>query len=511
MQSDSRLLYLRNPMEFAKGQCQSCSNRIEFPVESLGMTVECPHCNESTLLSTDPVELAEPTSGISSEELFSAFNGEITRTRVSILYQFGMLLAAAIMVLLPLIYLAMIAAAGWGIYYYGNRFSFLLHGGGGARLWLLKFVAYAGPLFIGTILVVFMIKPLFARRPQRTNSLALNPAVEKTLFGFIAKICQLVGAPMPNRIDLDCQLNAAAGFRRGALSFFGNDLVLTIGVPLAAGLNLREFAGVIAHEFGHFTQGFGMRLSYIIRSVNAWFARVVYERDGWDLALENAAEESGDWRIAIVVSCAQLAVWFSRILLHGLMLLGHGVCCFLLRHMEYDADTYEIKLAGSEAFETTARRMRVLEKSLGAAYKDMRVGWNSAKQLPDDFSAFMLTHDSKLSSAIREQIHDTLGLAKTGLFDTHPSDGDRIRRARLAQEPGIFHLELPATVLFADFETISKQVTQLHYSDDLGILVEPSMLKAARPAAQNIPRDLPPEAPATPGRIRLQIPPKPTA
>ena len=47
--------------------------------------------------------------------------------------------------------------------------------------------------------------------------------------------------------------------------------MLTIGLPLVAGLSLREFAGIIAHEFGHFTQGFGMRLSYVIRQINGWF------------------------------------------------------------------------------------------------------------------------------------------------------------------------------------------------------------------------------------------------
>jgi hypothetical protein len=63
---------------------------------------------------------------------------------------------------------------------------------------------------------------------------------------------------------------------------FGNDLVLTIGMPLVAGMSLRQFAGVLAHEFGHFSQGAGMRLSFIIRSINLWFMRVVYERDDWD-------------------------------------------------------------------------------------------------------------------------------------------------------------------------------------------------------------------------------------
>lgn len=46
-------------------------------------------------------------------------------------------------------------------------------------------------------------------------------------------------------------------------------------------LDLQQFAGVLAHEFGHFAQSSGMRLSYLIRSINHWFARVVFEEDQW--------------------------------------------------------------------------------------------------------------------------------------------------------------------------------------------------------------------------------------
>lgn len=70
-----------------------------------------------------------------------------------------------------------------------------------------------------------------------------------------------------------------------------------------------------------------------------------------------------------------------------------------------------------------------------------------------------------------------MGLRRTKALDTHPSDGDRIRRARRAEEPGQFHSELPATSLFANFEMISRQVTCLHYADDLGIAYTPAMLE----------------------------------
>ena len=84
-----------------------------------------------------------------------------------------------------------------------------------------------------------------------------------------------------------------------------------------------------------------------------------------------------------------------------------------------------------------------------------------------------------------------MGLGATGVFDTHPSQGDRIRCARRAAEPGVFQLDGLACSLFANFEIPAKQVTLLHYTDDLGIpaiaakLVpeDPSRTATAEPAS----------------------------
>ena len=472
---------------FAKCSCSECGNHIQFPIEAAGITIACPHCQQQTQLTLNAPSEVEPSASapdtVSAVEILGAFAGPVRRTRTSLVYQLGLILVTLTMIVLPIIYLALVAAAAWGVYLYATHFTFLLHSmSGGGRVYLVKLVAYIGPLFIGAVLVFFMVKPLFARRGTRSQPLALNPGAEPTLYAFIARICETVRAPMPKRIDLDCQLNAAAGFRRGLWSLFGHDLVLTIGVPLVAGLNLREFAGVVAHEFGHFTQGFGMRLSYIIRSINGWFFRVVYERDSWDMALEEWGTDTEDWRVMLVVNFARLGVWFSRLLLKLLMFTGHAISCFLLRQMEYDADSYEIKLAGSEAFESTAKRMAVLNAAMEKAYKEMGFVWKQSHKLPDNFPAYLCKHEASIPAAAKAQVQDTLGLSRTGFFDTHPSDGDRIRRARRAAEPGVFGLELPATVLFSNFEVISKQITHIHYIDDLEIPVDPSALRAVESA-----------------------------
>ena len=503
----------------AKCCCESCGVHLEFPLEAAAARIACPNCGQQTELGAVPVESpsADPsdqTAPITVAEISSAFARRAPPTSASFFYQIGLLFLTVAMVLLPVLYLTLIAAVGWADYFWARHFHFLLTSfRGGSRVFLFKLFIYCAPLFVGLVLVVFMIKPLFARRPRRAQPLALSPAAEPLLFTFISQVFQTVGAPFPKRIDLDCQLNAAASFRRGALSFLSNDLVLTIGLPLVAALSLREFAGVLAHEFGHFTQGFGMRLSYVIRSINGWFARVVYQRDQWDLWLEEMGNTEV-WWMTLLVALAQVAVWFSRLLLTVLMYVGHAIGCFMLRQMEYDADRYEIKLAGSEVFEATTRKMHVLGHSLEMAYKNMRVSWNQNRALPEDFPAFLLRTDSTVPAAQRQRLEDTMGLGATGAFDTHPSQGDRIRRARQAAEPGLFHLDGPARALFANFEIPARQVTLLHYEDDLGIPIIAAKLVPERlpnnaanePAAAAEPAEPPPAAPTKP-RIRV----KPTA
>ena len=126
-------------------------------------------------------------------------------------------------------------------------------------------------LFGLVTLLFFMAKPLWPGRGDRDSRPSLSRLKEPTIFALVEEICRALGAPVPTEIVVDCDANAAASFRGGAAGMMRGELVLMIGLPLVAGLSAQEFAGVLAHEFGHFTQRAGMRLTWIVRSINAWF------------------------------------------------------------------------------------------------------------------------------------------------------------------------------------------------------------------------------------------------
>jgi hypothetical protein len=109
----------------AKCGCTQCGNHIEFPVDAAGAEVQCPHCGQPTVLSLQAPPAAEGER-LSAAELVAAFGGPVARTRVSPFYQMGLVLVTVMMILLPLVYLALIAATIYGVYAFATHFSFLL-------------------------------------------------------------------------------------------------------------------------------------------------------------------------------------------------------------------------------------------------------------------------------------------------------------------------------------------------------------------------------------------------
>jgi Zn-dependent protease with chaperone function len=484
----------KTPAVLSRNVTATTANKIIIELERLGAaavysangSAKTPRANQQT--SHKAAALGVP--------ILEAFKDDLPRVPVSTLYRLALCLVALAMLLLPLIYLALIAGVCSLLYWHVTQNGGLLQTVGSVWLFLV-------PVVVGSLLVLFMIKPLFVRRASYFRPSKIDLSDEPLLFAFVEKLCTKVGAPMPAEIHLDIQVNASAGFRRGFLSIFGNDLVLTVGLPLVAGLNLHQFAGVLAHEFGHFAQATGMRMSYIIRSINLWFERVVYEEDEWDERIRRWSRE-WDFRIGFVLLIARFFICITRRILWLLMLLGHAISGFMLRQMEYDADRHETLLVGAEVFESTARRFVELSLAHQWASQDLEMAWEEGR-LVDDLPALILANERHIPEDVREKVLKThLQNLETGLFDTHPSHAHRIANARKVESPPLFQLDLShpkikthiekaktansasifafspsATILFKDFNDRARRVSLDYYRGIFGKEVMPKNLMSA--------------------------------
>lgn len=432
----------------------------------------------SAAVALPPGHQSAPREKERFDKVLGAFTGPIKRVHVSPFYYVGLFVTAFMMLLMPLVYLGLIGLMGYAVYYHGANHLSLIDIDDSARGRIFGMFLYALPIVAGAIVIVFMIKPLFARFPREFSTIDLDPKDEPLLFAFVEKVCKSVRAPVPRVIRVSSEVNASASFRRGFFSFLGGDLVLTIGLPLVAGLNTRELAGVLAHEFGHFAQGLGMRLSYTIRSINMWFARVVYQRDTWDEWLKRTSTEI-DIRLGIFLLVARLATWINRIILSILMHIAHAISCFMSRQMEYDADIYQARLSGSDVFDRTMRQIHTLGAASQAVEYELYQFWKEGR-LADDLGRLIHDTAEDFPQAIRDKITNHIDNSRTGLFDTHPSPRARLKAAKKQNAEGVFQLEIPATELFKDHTHAARITSLMFYRAVIGDSVHPERLVAAQ-------------------------------
>lgn len=388
----------------------------------------------------------------------------------SFFYQLGLAAVTIAMLVLPLLYVALTAAVGWGVY------LFAIHCVPAILQWNLRsshitllamFVCIVTPIATGCAVVFFMIKPIFARRGRTPIAVVHNPAFEPEIGQFIESVCCALGAPAPWRIEFDCSTDASAGFVGGWTGLLRNRLILRLGLPLVAALTQRELAGILAHEFGHFRQGLGMRLSFLIRQVNGWFVRSVYCRDNWDERLATAAESEQNW-IGFFSVFASLGIMASRGVLWLVMMIGHAISAFLMRQMEFDADAAEIQLAGSDTFRTTTKKVVTLNMIRGLVEEQIAEIWHFHHHLPDNLPGLLEHRMQSKPADLAAAIELTLSESKSHWSASHPSPAKRMRRAQEMRCAGQTLSDAPARELFQQFDDLCRGATVGHYHN-LGV------------------------------------------
>jgi Zn-dependent protease with chaperone function len=376
-------------------------------------------------------------------------------------YQLGLFWVAVAMVLLPLVYLGFIALVGWLDWIWATQGLdwFFPRIGGIRRVFWPLVILYVVPLLVGFIRLLLMLKCFFSRWRTLEHAVPISHLDHPEVFRFLGQLCQRMGAPIPSRVDVGLGINASAGLRAGFASLFGNDIMLSFGLPLVAGMNCREFAAVLAHELGHFTQRSAMRFGFIIQTVHGWIYRAVYERDAFDDWLEEASNENAF--NLVIFGCARAAIGLTRGLMWLLFVLSHALTSFMSRQMEFHADACATAVAGSDSFIAMLNKLCILHACSAQARIQLRN--KVAPKLPDDLSTYVANLAAQCSGQTQGKVLTAAAKERTRWFQSHPSDAERIQRARQAQLPGIIHESSPAATLFNDFQQLSRTLTLRSY------------------------------------------------
>ena len=391
----------------------------------------------------------------SKEDFEKLLTGEFTRSKISFSYRCSLLLALMVSLIAPIVYVSVLFSL---LYLGGYYASFLSDNLGNISGGFLKLSAIIIPYFIITVLTLFLLRPLFSSY-QKPKYFEMRRIDGPALFNLIDVMCERISVPFPDQICLDTEVNASAGAMYGYSSLGQKKLRLTIGLPLLLGLNVRQFSGILAHEFGHFAQSSAMKTYYVVNAINFWFCHRAYVPDTWDERLEEWSDKA-DWHLVGTLSifAAQQAIKLTRCIFKLLYKLNYRLTQYMSRAMEYDADSYESRFVGSNQFEPTSINMRKLCYATSQVNQVNKDSWNDERllaNLPLATIYFAEKTDETIEKCIKQDMQD----GKTSSTDSHPADNDRIKHIAKRNDPGIFTSEFPAKQLIKSIDKLCEAVT----------------------------------------------------
>ena len=426
-----------------------------------------------------PGKAAQPPGRITGAQLATAFDGQLERRRVSFGYRIGLAAVALLVVLLPVVYFGIIAGTIWLVWYHITHSVAMFHGVRGRGIILLG-VIYVAPILAGGVLVLAMIMPLFWRSRRGPRPLWVDRGEQPVLYAYVDKLCDAMRAPRPYRIDLSAAANASAVLDNGIFGLVRRRLVLTLGLPLARSMDLRQFTGVVAHELGHFSQGSMMRLSYVVHSINRWFATMAFGRSGIDDMLDETLGEETHWSFAIIALVCKAVIGLARLVLKFMAILAHGLTMNLSRQAEYDADHQAARIVGGEAMGAALESTPFLAAATDLAMEQAQAGWQRRGRLPDDLVLATHALQRHLPLKLKDSLTAQILEEEASWFDTHPPLFKRIAALKRSKLKGALRLDGPATCLFKDFDELSKLATLDTYQSLLGDNLRPEFLVPTR-------------------------------
>src|SRR5262249_55640095 len=151
-----------------------------------------------------------------------------------------------------------------------------------------------------------------------------------------------------------------------------------------------------------------------------------------------------------------------------LMVVGHGVSCFMMRQMEFDADRFESQMVGSETFAETMRHFQLLNAAWQNTIAQQTEAY-ATNRLVNDLPRLSAVAAKRLATKADQGNLAVLPTAKTGCFDTHPSDHDRIQASKALGAVGMLQGDGDATELFQDFRATAQALTKHYYEEECGI------------------------------------------
>jgi len=390
-----------------------------------------------------------------------AMPGRFEPPSASAAYLLGLFFAASVVMTLPLIYAAVIAAvAALGVFAAAKGYELVLT----PRLSLIfpVVVLCLAAVFACGIIVYYLLRQLFLiKRPFNCADMKeLDPANEPLIYALAKNVAERINAPPPDRIYLSI-LAEASVLRTYKNLFFADKRFLIIGLPYIEGLNARGVAGIIASELARYSQSAGAGVGRALDRVLSMFAQAAYPDESREAGFEKIAGSESDYDPAFKVRTrifSKIGLFFAVLTARALYKFGLLFSRFFLRKMELDADACSAAVQGSVSFCETEKKRGAMSAAQSFLFLNP-ASLSGSGGLPDNIPAAVAAIAGEMDEAERKKVENRFKAVKSALRDARPSPGERSEAALKRNSMGIFALEAPASALLSDSYAVGKEIT----------------------------------------------------
>lgn len=333
-----------------------------------------------------------------------------------------------------------------------------------------------GLIAVGVFTIVFMIKFLFKKsNTDYSNLTEIDIDREPELQKMIADLVEQTKTKFPKRIYVSPEVNASVFYESSFWSMFlPVRKNLHIGLGLVNTTTVSELKGILAHEFGHFSQR-SMKIGSYVHNVNKIIHNILYDNEDYDRKIQEWANST--WYFVLLTGIAvgfnKGVQWVLRVM-YKIVNVNHMA---LSRQMEFHADAIATHIVGSEPMIRSMLRMNLASESYNdvmnfynAKFSDAYVSLNIFPQQTAALDFIAINNKIKFINGfpdVTAEFSERFNKSKlviSNQWDSHPSEEERIaayRKLNIApQNPD----NRPANVLFADIESLQCQLTDKIFS-----------------------------------------------
>lgn len=351
---------------------------------------------------------------------------------------------------------------------------------GGVKLILIKpmigtILVGIGLSILGLLVLFFLLKFLIkSHKNDLSQLIEIRKVDEPKLFEFIEGIVSQVGTKFPKKIYLTGDVNASVFYDSSFWSMFlPIEKNLQIGLGMVNSVTKSEFAAILSHEFGHFSQK-TMKIGSYVYHVNQVIFNLLYDNESYNNLAHNFGNSHGflSYFVWVAIKITEGMQW---ILKHIYKILNKNYLS-LSREMEFQADEIAAHLMGIEPAKSSLLRSSFSDQCLNYvfAFYGERENLKSSNLFKDHlFILNFLAKENNIPfenslpqfSEIDALKQNTSKLVLKDQWASHPSITERIRRIEKTGSYAKNNDHEAANHLFHDIELLQKKITKIYFQD----------------------------------------------